>query len=159
MVQTVIFGGTAEGREIASCMQSEGADVLVSVTSEYARSLLPDGMPCHVGALNREDMLTFLRTQAPQRVIDATHPFARLATQNIRACCSALGIPCERIERPQMEGNWRKYVEAVPDTQAAVKELKHTGGSILLTTGSNTVGEYAAVLDRNRLWVRVLPKV
>ena len=153
---TVIFGGTAEGREAAARMRESGERFVVCVTSEYAKSLLPEGTSCHVGALDERAMLAFLREMSPARVIDATHPYAARATKNIRACCEALRLPYERIERPVSEGAWRQDVEHVKDSESAARALLHTGGNILLTTGSRTLSVYTSLVDPARLWARVL---
>ena len=153
---TVIFGGTAEGREAAARMRESGERFVVCVTSEYAKSLLPEGTPCHVGALDERAMLAFLKEMSPARVIDATHPYAARATKNIRACCEALRLPYERIERPVSEGAWRQDVEHVKDSESAARALLRTGGNILRTTGSRTLSVYTSLVDPARLWARVL---
>ena len=153
---TVIFGGTAEGREAAARMREAGERFVVCVTSEYAKSLLPEDAPCHVGALDERAMLAFLKEMSPARVIDATHPYAARATKNIRACCEALHLPYERIERPVSEGAWRQDVEHVKDSESAARALLRTGGNILLTTGSRTLSVYTSLVDPSRLWARVL---
>ena len=155
--RVVVFGGTTEGREEALRLFRTGEDVLVSVTSGYARALLPEGIPCHVGALNREEMMHFLREEAPGLVIDATHPFAALVTENLRACCQALSIPLQRVARPQSAGKWRDSVLRVRDAEAAALALRDTSGNVLLTTGSRTLAVYAAEVPKERLFVRVLP--
>lgn len=152
----VIFGGTTEGREIAAARLAAGEDVLVSVTSEYARALLPAEMPCQVGRLDRADMQAFLARLRPDCVIDATHPFASLARENIRACCEALALPLQRVERPAQAATWQDAVEWVEDTPAAVAALQRTTGPVLLTTGSKTIAAYAPI-PRERLWARILP--
>ena len=95
----LIFGGTTEGRQEALRLKEQGREVTVSVTSRYAQKLLPCDMPCQVGALGREEMLAFIRRLEPALVMDATHPYAVTASQNISACCRELSIPYERIER------------------------------------------------------------
>ncbi len=157
MAGTLIFGGTTEGRQEALRLKAQGAEVTVSVTSDYARGLLPKDMPCHVGALDAEKMLEFIRQLAPALVKDATHPYAVTASRNIRACCHALNIPYERIERPKEAHIWQTDVWHVPDTQAAAEALGRTEGRALLTTGSHTLREYTRAVSPERLWVRVLP--
>lgn len=154
---TIIFGGTSEGRELAMAAHARGEDILVSVTSEYARSLLPADLPCRVGVLDEPAMLTFLADLMPSQVIDATHPFAAQATRTIRACCTRLNLPLTRIVRPAGTATWHDAVEWVPDTSSAVAALARTCGPVLLTTGSKTLPEYAAALPPERLWARVLP--
>lgn len=75
-MKTIIFGGTTEGREQAALALARGESVLVSVTSEYARQFLPEGAACHIGALDESAMKAWIAAERPERVIDATHPFA-----------------------------------------------------------------------------------
>ena len=157
MSQIVIFGGTAEGREMAARLHAAGENVLVCVTSEYARALLPKDLPCHVGALDREAMALFLQKERPQKVIDCTHPYAVRATQNIKSCCMDMNLPCERVERKCAQGEWLQYVEHVPGSEEAAKALSRTQGNVLLTTGSHTLGIYTALISPERLYARVLP--
>ena len=157
MAEIVVFGGTAEGREMAVKLKNSGKNVTVSVTSEYARTLLPGDMDCHVGILDRDGMEAFLAAERPDRVIDCTHPYAVRATENIKACCGKLDIPHERVERAPSEGDWISYAEHAADTEQAAQALVRTRGNILLTTGSHTIKAYAEKADTSRIWVRVLP--
>ncbi|MBQ9301269.1 MAG: precorrin-6A reductase [Clostridia bacterium] len=153
MPGVLIFGGTTEGRELAKRYPRS----LVCVTSAYARALLPADTDCRVGAMDAAAMENLIRQMRPERVIDATHPYAARATAAIRACCERLHVPYQRVARPVSPGAWRQYVRAVADTAAAVDALREAQGNILLTTGSHTAADYAAALDVSHLWVRVLP--
>ena len=157
MGEIVIFGGTTEGRRIAEALVKAGEEVTVCVASAYARQLLPPGAACRVGRLDRQAMQRWLSKKRPGRVIDATHPYAVLATENIRESCLALGIPCERVRRPREEDDWRWRVQPVPDTQAAAGALSSAEGNVLLTVGSKTLRAYTARCAPERLWARVLP--
>ena len=157
MSQIVVFGGTVEGRLMAVRLRDSGESVTVSVTSEYARGLLPEDVRCHVGVLDREEMALFLQKMKADRVIDCTHPYAARATENIRACCAQLEIPCERVSRAPSEGEWMRYVEHVADSLEAAEALTRTDGNVLLTTGSHTLRIYAGRVDPVRIWARVLP--
>jgi precorrin-6x reductase len=159
MSQIVVFGGTVEGRELAVWLHDRNETVTVSVTSEYARMLLPENMNCHVGVLDREQMICFLKETQANKVIDCTHPYAVRATENIRACCAQLNIPYERVSRPPSEGEWMHYVEHVEDSQKAAEALMRTEGNILLTTGSHTLDIYTNRADPARIWARVLPNM
>lgn len=156
-MKIVLFGGTIEGREKAIVLTQQGNDVTVSVTSDYAKSLLPADMPCHVGRLDAESMLAFLTAQAPDLVMDATHPYAVIAHATIAQSCQTLGLPLTCIQRSMDDADWRESVTWADDTDAAITLLQSTAGPILLTTGSKTIGQYAAALPADRLWVRVLP--
>ena len=154
MIHTLIFGGTTGGRQALL----REPDAVVCVTSDYARSLLPPGTDCRVGALNRAEMLDLMQSLRPRRVIDATHPYAVQVQANIRFCCSKLDIPLTRIERPaDAQDDWRKLVHTVRDAREAADALTETEGPIFLTTGSHTLSVYTRVIPPERLYVRVLP--
>lgn len=156
MARVLIFGGTAEGRALAQRRAEQGDEVLVCVTSEYARRLLPPGVRCRTGALDREGMLALIHRERPQLLIDATHPFARQASANIAYCARQAGVALARTQRPP-SGAWRDRVMWAPSPQAALALLRQAPGNILLTTGSHTLPLYAAHLDPQRLYARVLP--
>ena len=119
-MKTIIFGGTTEGREQAALALARGESVLVSVTSEYARQFLPEGAACHIGALDEAAMKAWIAAERPERVIDATHPFAVRATQTIRACADALHIPYVRIERAaDRREDWRDAVTWAGNSEEA----------------------------------------
>lgn len=154
----ILFGGTSEGRALAGEYLARGEALLVCVTSEYARALMPAGVRCRVGALDEAGMRALFERERPARVIDATHPFAVNVTENIRRCCAQLGIERVRMERPvDASDGWRECVEWVSDARAAAEALARTQGNVLLTTGSHTLGEYAARVAKERLYARVLP--
>ena len=85
----VIFGGTSEGRELAEYAEARHIPVLVSVVSGYGESLLreSDLVQVHTGALDEAAMRQFLRKAAPKLVLDATHPYARVVTEQVAALC------------------------------------------------------------------------
>ena len=89
MERVLIFGNTPESRSAARMLRQRGRQVVMSVTSEYARTLLPPGTLCYVGKLNGAGMLALIGEVAPHRVVDATHPYAVIASQNISAHSSA----------------------------------------------------------------------
>ncbi|MGN0775378.1 MAG: precorrin-6A reductase, partial [Candidatus Ventricola sp.] len=155
----IIFGGTTEGRLLAQRAHDAGRDVLVCVTSEYARGLLDAGIPCRVGAMDEMQMLRFLEEQQPERIIDATHPYAVRVSQSIRTCAVQLGVPLERVMRDEAHAAWQEAAEWVDDAQQAAEAAARTQGNVLLTTGSHTLGIYAERIAPERLYARVLPTV
>lgn len=153
MTDTLIFGGTTEGRLAAE----KEKDALVCVATEYGASLLPAGTNCRVGRLTPAEMKALMRETRPARVLDATHPYAVRVTANIRACCAELGLPYERISRPAVSASWDALVRHAAGPEEAARMLAETGGNIFLTTGSRTLSVYASAVPVSRLWVRVLP--
>lgn len=118
-----LFGGTTEGRKIAeaiaevnrvwaahgdasACEAGETLGLLICVevyvATAYGASLLPagPGITVHVGRLNAAEMTAlFENAPAPLLVIDATHPYAAVVSENILAACAAAGVRCIRVER------------------------------------------------------------
>lgn len=84
MERILIFGNTRESREAAQTMRRRGKQVIVCVTTEYARAQLPPGTLCHIGRFDDGQMLSYIRQTNPRKVIDATHPYATATQMRIR---------------------------------------------------------------------------
>ena len=98
MERILIFGNTHESREAAQTMRRRGKQVIVCVTTEYARAQLPPGTMCHIGRFDDGQMLSYIRQTNPRKVIDATHPYAIATQTRIRRSAEQLGIPCQRMK-------------------------------------------------------------
>ena len=85
--------------------------------------------------------------------IDATHPYAQLVRENIRAACQKTGVPLRRVSRPKSEAAGCVEVET---SREAADYPADTEGNILLTTGAKELSAFRA-LDSARLYARVLP--
>ncbi len=155
MERVLIFGGTPESRSIARMMRQRGRQVVISVTTEYERTLLPVGMICNVGKLDADAMLTYIREVAPNRVIDATHPYAVAASANIAWCTRELGLPCERVQFENIEEAWRDAVEWCANPDEVVRAISRTEGNVLLGIGKEPLDTVGRLLDRTRLYPRV----
>ena len=99
-------------------------------------------------------------------VIDATHPYAAVVTENIYKACKLSGVRCIRINRPKADSGTENtdflYFENVKN---AVRWLNSTFENfpekrkhILITTGSKEIQEYTAIPDfEEYCYVRALP--
>ena len=159
MGQIVVFGGTSEGRRLAETFTGCGLEIILCVVSEYGASLLPEeeNIHVHTGAMNQSVMMEFLQEHLPEYCLDATHPYAIEASENIRTCCMQLGVPCIRITREQedLESMDVYYKESIEE---AVDFLKNTEGKIYLTTGSKNLEKFTVLKNyKERCIARVLP--
>ena len=157
MERVLIFGNTKEARDIATTLRRRGRQIVFSVVSEYAKSLLPLGTNCRVGRLDGEEMLAFIRQTNPHRVIDATHPYAVLASQNIRQCCDALSIGYERIHFTDIHNAWRDAVEWVDSHEKLFAAVTREKGNMLLGIGRDPVLPIPPEVDPARLYARITP--
>lgn len=163
MKRVVIFGGTAEGRRLTELLAECEFDIDVCVATEYGGSLLPvrTNVNVHVGRMDEEEMVCFLRARTPDYCVDATHPYASEVSGNIvRACMRQekrlRHLRLLRGEQAVSEGEIT-YVDTIA---AAAEFLRETEGNILITTGSKEIAQYT-VIDayEERCVVRILPTV
>ena len=153
-MRIVLFSGTTEGRALSRELAALGAEVAVCVATGYGREQQGQapGITVHTGPLDAEGMAAVLKGAA--LCIDATHPYAVLATANIRAAAEVAGVSYRRLSRrlsPLPPGS-----VAVKNAEEAVRYLRDTEGNVLLTTGSKDLPAFSA-LGGARLYPRVLP--
>ena len=141
-----IFAGTTEGRLLCEWASGAGIPARAYAATEYGGELLGElpAIEVHAGRLDDADMEREL--SGARIVVDATHPFATLASDNIRAASLAVGARCLRLARP------------VASIACAARFLSENPGRVLLTTGSKELVPYTRVADfAERFFVRVLP--
>lgn len=142
----------------------------ICVATEYGEVVLKPHplVTVHRGRMNQEQIAAFIKREGAgtddfAAVIDATHPFARDVTCNIKAALKESSIPYFRLKRDcaiQRENQVAEGVTYFGTNEACAKALEQTEGNILLTTGSKELSKYC-VSDqvKQRLYVRVLPSV
>ena len=188
-----LFGGTTEGRKIAEAIAEvnrewvahgdasacEAGETLrlpifaeVYVATAYGASLLPagPGITVHVGRLDAAEMTAlFEDAPAPLLVIDATHPYAAVVSENILSACEATGVRCLRVERENSdageperapEGAALHWVDSIEEAAAWLAAKSSHRPNILITTGSKELAPYTRIQDfAARCYVRALPTV
>lgn len=150
-----VFAGTTEGRRIAEILNG-AADITVCVATEYGEVLLDhiNGITVHTGRLDEAEMEMFFKNNDFELIIDATHPYAVIATNNIRLAAEKCGVRLMRIlRRPENHEAKAVYVSSVTEAR---DYLLNREGNILLTTGSKELSSYVG-LDMQKVWARVLP--
>ncbi len=156
-MKVILFGGTTEGREFAARLKDMGHTVTVSVAEEIGAEELKGIEDIKVVTGRRDaEGLSFL-IRANDICIDATHPYAVLASQNISKACKICGIGYFRLLRKKSE-NLSRYnrVYEVDSAKEACKVAAKVKGNILLTVGVKELHEFSSI-ERERLFVRVLP--
>ncbi len=157
MEQILIFSGTTEGNCLIRQLGAYPVHVYVSVATEYGQTsaVVCENTEVVTGRMDQEQIRAFLREKQITLVLDATHPFAKIVTENIKEACQNEGIRyirCMREFEERMEGC--VFVDCIED---AVAYLKETEGNILVTTGSKELQAYTELEDyKKRCYVRVL---
>lgn len=165
--RVLIFSGTTEGRKLAEILAGSCVPAVVCVATEYGKQVMAPlaGIELHQGRMDRQQMQEFMKQEAFLAAVDATHPFAAEASENIRLCAQAQKIPYLRLQRntkPDGAGTYNGLAdEAYFGTNEECRTaLQRTKGNILLTTGSKELAVYCEQEKlRKRLYVRVLPSV
>ena len=177
MSRILIFAGTTEGRKLSEHLCERGIEHTVCVATEYGEIVLQENPLAHVhmGRMDSEGMRSFFAQQKCKLIVDATHPYAAVVTENIKQAVYAFNEACavtgnqedscisENIEYVRLKRDTDisadydniRYFE---DNEACARALNNTDGNILLTTGSKELSVYCKNSGvRERLYVRVLP--
>ena len=153
MSEFLIFGGTTEGRELTFFCAEHDIPAAVSVATEYGASLFPEQMHVLTGRLDAEQISALLSENRYSAVIDATHPYAEEATQNIRTACNMTATRYFRLIRQASEisGN------TVSDMTSLLDLLNQNQKIVLSTLGSKSIPILKQMQNyQERLWVRIL---
>ena len=158
MRKICIFAGTTEGRKLIELIQGRGVQIAACAATEYGGDLVKglEEVSVHIGRMNAEEMVDFFAAGQFELVVDATHPYADLATENIRSACEQTNTEYFRLQRESgaenADGVW------VSDVSACVEYLKNTKGNVFLTTGSKDLPLFCEdEALRERIYARVLP--
>ncbi len=183
MKKIVIFAGTTEGRRLSEILADAGIAHTVCVATEYGEIVMRDQtdaeaarakeqslVSLHRGRMDRKQIEEFLRNEGYEIVVDATHPYARVVTENLRGAVAALQTSEKKAQSPiylRLEREISETPEAEDPAVSiryfesnadCVKALENTEGNILLTTGSKELATYCASGRlHDRLYVRILP--
>lgn len=163
-----IFGGTTEGRRLSIRLAESGAKVAVSVVSQYGARQQGEhpGISLSVGPRTKDEMANMI--EGFDLVIDATHPYATEASDNIRIAADDVGVRRIRLRREEDRSKNGKYEEELnrtiiwaKDREEAAKLAMERAGcrkkNILLTTGVRDLPYYCRALDKDLIYARVLP--
>ena len=154
-----VAAGTKDGRELADFLQSHGFAVTASAVTEYGGELLKKNPALAVNnkPLDTAGLIAYLREINATAIIDATHPYAKNASQNAIAAGKALALPYMRYERPAAAVTYENVCCVADYAAAAAKCAAMPWQNIFLTTGSNNLKIFADALPNKRLIARVLP--
>lgn len=163
----MIFAGTTEGRELTQFLleridtEHRQMHLTVCIATEYGRLMLPEHAALTVLAsrLDEQEMEQLMCRNSYDCVLDATHPYAVLVSENIRNAAAARRLPYVRILRPDNAPTQPdSHMVFVQDMEHAIAYLSGTSGNILVTTGSKELPLLKALPDyEERVYARILP--
>ena len=150
----LLFGGTTEAREIAE----SGLPMICCVATEYGAEVLHEapGLDVRTGRLDAAGMAALMREEEITVVADATHPYARAVTAEIKKACAETGADYMRIVRARTP--LPENAAVVESCAEAARLLDECDERALVATGSKELDVFTKVHDyRERIFPRVLP--
>ena len=147
----LILGGTAEAAALATALAGR-LRVTTSLAGRTEQPSLPPGEIRIGGFGGAEGMAEWLRENAVDLVVDATHPFAAAISAHAAEACASLGLPRLRLQRPAWRRDPRDRWIEVEDAPAAARALALLGGRSLVTIG---VQELAAFAGLAEVWLLI----
>lgn len=160
MREVLVFGGTTEGRELASWLAGRGrVHVTYLAATELGQALADARVEALAGPLDDDGMHRLVEGRDVAVIVDATHPYAIRVTKSAAALGEALGIEVIRVRRASVELPADAHVFA--DAASCARALDATQGNVLLTSGTNDLSIYCThVRDfEQRLYARILPTI
>lgn len=156
----LIFAGTIEGRLLAEFCSEQKIPAVVCVATEYGEELVDSikGVEIKKGRLEEFQMEELIENISPIGVIDATHPYANVVTENIKDACKAKNAKYYRLVRDNGgEKDMSAELKTFDDIKSAAEYLETQSGNILLTTGIKELPAFSeAISNKERLFARVL---
>ena len=156
-----LFLGTSEGREILKGLNDFTDNIYVSAATEYGGEYLKGYHYKYLNTspLSQGEMIQIIGDLGITIMIDATHPYALVVTENIIGACKEKDILYLRYERPSVIDQYLPHPDIVTANRYEdLKEhLSQIRGTIINTTGSNNVEKLIMMKLENTIVHKVLP--
>jgi len=146
MTRILILGGTKEAVMLAGRLVAEGHDVTTSLAGRTREPMPVAGRMRSGGFGGVEGLTKYLIENKIQRLIDATHPFARQISQNALHASKQANVTLEIHTRPpwkkQADDRWID-VSSLEDARDCIPE----NARVLLALGSQHIGLFKSRTD------------
>jgi precorrin-3B C17-methyltransferase len=156
-----VFSGTSDGNALVRALANRQDPIVVSTASEYggevAREDCP-GVTIWAGRQGVEARRRALLGSHARAIVDATHPYAVLMSEQLTGLSRELDIPYLRYERPStLDPETTLLCNSVEE---AAQRAIATGRRIFLATGSKDLATFLnAPSAGSRAWfVRMTPE-
>ena len=156
-----VFSGTGDGNALASKLAAQNMPVVVSTATEYGGEVaLKDcpGVSIWAGRHGVEARRQALTRHHARVLVDATHPYANIISEQLMSLSQELGIPYLRYERPSaLEVDATLLCDSME--QAAERAIA-LGKRIFLATGSKDIATFlkAPGAAQREWFIRVTPE-
>lgn len=152
----LIIGGTTEGRNAAAVVDRENKPFFYS-TRDGLQTIDCINAIMRSGAMDVDELSTFIRDNHISLIIDAGHPFAASLHANIARAASLCGVPTVRYERryPKLPAS----ATVCDNMNDAIRRLKENPPARLLAlTGVQTIASLKPYWTEHVTFFRILDR-
>ncbi len=150
-----IIGGTSEGRKIVESIKDLD-NFLVTIATEGGREFFPTEN-LRVGRMTYDEMVTFGNINGITMIVDLTHPYAKIVSDNGKKVAKELEISYIRyVRRISKKSETAIYLSSYEECYEYLTTIK---GTVFLTTGSKNIGDFEKVRGENKYIYRILPAI
>jgi precorrin-6A/cobalt-precorrin-6A reductase len=158
MPRILILGGTTEARLLGERLAKRGdLDVTLSLAGRTAAPV-PHAVPVRVGGFGgAAGLADYVAAERIDALIDATHPYATVISQNAAAAARDSGVPFVALRRPPwaaVAGD--RWIE-VNDTKATVSAIGKERRSVFVALGRNDLAPFTGAPQHRYLLRSVDP--
>lgn len=150
----LVFGGTTEGRIVASVLNKAGKKFFYSTKRDIPCDDLENVVHLH-GAMDIESMHCFCKENGVKLIIDAAHPFAEMLHDTITMVSESLHLPVLRYE-PKFHKREDDMLWFNSFDEALVYLEKKKVNRLLAFTGVNTIEKLRPFWEKKECWVRII---
>lgn len=144
-IRALILGGTTEAVRLAdACAAFPELEIITSLAGRTRAPAMPPGA-VRIGGFGGADGLErYLRAQAIDRLVDATHPFAVRIGRNALQACRAADVPHLRLLRPPWQRKpGDRWIEV--DSLAEAARRLPQRARVFLSVGRSDLGAFAGL--------------
>jgi precorrin-6A/cobalt-precorrin-6A reductase len=159
MARVLILGGTTEARLLADRLAKRAdLEVTLSLAGRTA-SPIPHAVPLRIGGFGgAEGLAAHLANEHVDVLIDATHPYANMISENAAATARRAGLTFVMLHRPPWQAlAGDRWIE-VGDIRAAVDAIGPNSRNVFVALGRNDLAAFTAA-PQHRYLVRSVDPV
>src|SRR5699024_3508389 len=149
-----IIGGTSEARKLVDRID-ELDNFIITVATDSGKEFI-DSDNLITGRMNYEEMGKFIDKEKVKVIIDLTHPFAKIVSDNAKKVANDKDIDYIRYTREV--SNYDNAIN-LNSYEEAYEYLKAIQGNVFFTTGCKNIGDFEKVKGENKFTYRVLPAI
>ncbi|MBU5425975.1 precorrin-6A reductase [Tissierella pigra] len=148
-----IIGGTSEAREIVNRIKDID-NYIVTMATDGGKEFLHSNKIL-IGRMNYEEMIEFSKKNKISLIVDLTHPYARIVSENAKKVANTLEIDYIRYIRDKVDvENNIIYLQSYEEAYEYISKIS---GTVFFTTGSKNIGDFEKIRGNNRFIYRILP--